>query len=187
VLDDRRGGTPPEDTLTLLVCGAGAYALLAHETGLHQLSRGLAKGRQKPPDRDVVRVEVLPLPLGDASLGNDEVRVEVRPLSDVRGRLLARPRFEVQLLHLPTMTAVHAWTDGPRAEAVERLRPLLLARVEAARRGGAASDPRAFVRRYVLGPAPLVRDLRTRRSTGRLDRVWQGHIDMFLGSGEAPG
>jgi ATP-dependent Clp protease ATP-binding subunit ClpC len=181
-LDDRRGGAPPEDTLTLLVCGAGAYALLAGEAGLHQVSRGTPRGRQRP-DRDVVRVEVMPAP--SAGPVADEVRTEVRPLADVRGRLLAKPRFEVQLLHVPTMIAVRAWTDGPKVEAVDRLRPLLAARVEATKE---RAEPTAgdglgpFVRRYILGPAPLVRDLRTRRSTGRLDRVLQGHIDMFLGS-----
>src|SRR5205823_1317316 len=35
VLDDRRGGDPDEDTVTLLVGGAGAFALLAGEAGLH--------------------------------------------------------------------------------------------------------------------------------------------------------
>ncbi len=182
VLDDRHAAAPPEDTLTLLVCGSGAYALLTGEAGLHQVSRGTPKGRQRP-DRDVVRVEVLPaLSLGPAG---DEVRSEVKPLADVRGRLLARPRFEVQLLHVPTMIAVRAWTDGPKSEAVDRLRPLLAARVEAAKE---RTEPTAdgglgpYVRRYILGPAPLVRDLRTRRSTGRLDRVLQGHIDMFLQS-----
>src|SRR5205085_5140434 len=40
VLDDRQGGDPDEDTVTLLVSGAGAHALLAGESGLHQVSRG---------------------------------------------------------------------------------------------------------------------------------------------------
>ena len=104
-----------------------------------------------------------------------------RALKSAKGRLLAKPRFEVQLLHVPTMTSVRAWTDGSKGEAVERLRPLLAARVAALR---GATDQSAVIRRYVLGPAPLVRDLRSGRSTGRLDKVLQGHIDLFL---EPPG
>jgi len=185
VLDDRRGGSPPEDALTLLVSGAGVYALLSGEAGLHQVMRGKAKGRQRAADRDVVRVDVLPLPIGDP-LGKDEVRAEIKPLTNATGRLLAKPRFEVQMLHVPSMTAVRAWTDGPKAEAGERLRPLLAARVEATRIE--SSEQPSFVRRYVLGPAPLVRDVRSRRSTGRLDRVLQGHIDVFLtGGGSSAG
>jgi hypothetical protein len=45
----------------------------------------------------------------------------------------------------------------------------------------------AFVRRYILGPSPLVRDLRLRRSTGRLDRVFKGYLDGFLTAGAASG
>jgi ATP-dependent Clp protease ATP-binding subunit ClpC len=181
VLDDRRGGTPHEDALTLLLSGAGAYALLAGEAGLHQLSRGRSKsrsGRQRAPDRDVVRVDVVPVAMGDP-LGRDEVRVEVHSLDGVQGRLLKKPRFEISLLHVPSLTAVRAWTDGTKAQAIERLRPLLAARVEAGR--SANKDPApSFVRRYILGPSPLVRDLRLHRSTGRLDRVLRGHIDPFL-------
>ena len=181
ILDDRQGGTPPEDTLTLLVNGAGAYALLTGEAGLHQVSRGRARAKQS--DRDVVRVEVLAVPVTD--LGQDEVRSEVRSLGDVRGRLLARPRFEVQLLHVASMTSVRAWTDGPKARVIERLRPLLASRVEAAR--STPAEPTrtpAIIRHYILGPSPLVRDLRSRRRTGRLDRVLKGHLDVFLAAAE---
>jgi ATP-dependent Clp protease ATP-binding subunit ClpC len=181
VPDDRRGGTPHEDALTLLLSGAGAHALLAGEAGLHQLSRGRSKspsGRLRAPDRDVVRVDVVAVAAGDP-LGRDEVRVEVHALEGVQGRLIKKPRFEVSLLHVASLTAVRAWTDGTKAQAVERLRPLLAARVEAARSTNKNPAP-SFVRRYILGPAPLVRDLRLHRSTGRLDRVLRGHIDPFL-------
>jgi ATP-dependent Clp protease ATP-binding subunit ClpC len=183
VLSDRPAGGPREDSVALQVCGAGAYALLAAEAGLHQVGRGRTDqkgGRRRIVDRDVVRVEVLPLP-GGADFDRDEVRAEVVNLKSVAGRLLARPKFEVQLLHVPSMVSVVGWTDGPKAEAVDRLRPLLRARVEAAKRASAndAGQP-PVVRRYTLGPAPRVRDLRSGRTTGRLDQVFEGHLDVFL-------
>ena len=36
------------------------------------------------------------------------------------------------------------------------------------------------VRRYTLGPTTLVRDLRSGRTTGRLDQVLDGQLEMFL-------
>jgi ATP-dependent Clp protease ATP-binding subunit ClpC len=182
-LDDHRGGAPAEDGISLLLSGAGAYALLAGEAGLHQMGRGrrqVREGRRRPADRDVVRVEVYPVP-EEVGFADDEVRAEARPLAEIRGRLVARPRFEVRLLHVPSMISVRGWTDGTMAEAVERLRPLLWARVEAARRATpeAAGRP-PVVRRYGLGPAPLVRDVRTGRSTGRVEAVLEGHLDIFL-------
>jgi ATP-dependent Clp protease ATP-binding subunit ClpC len=180
VLDDRQGGDPAEDTITLLLTGAGAYALLAGEAGLHQVARGHREGRdgkRRPVDRDVVRVEVLPVQGGEAGFAREEVRVEYRPLQGRQGRLLARPKAEVQLLHVPSMISVRAWTEGSRARAVEGLQPLLRARVSA----GAGETPGpSFIRRYTLGPAPLVRDVRSGITLGRLDQVFEGHLDVFL-------
>jgi ATP-dependent Clp protease ATP-binding subunit ClpC len=184
VLDDRRGGDPPEDTITLALSGPGAFALLASETGLHQLSRGrreLRDGKRRAAEREVVHVEVLPAPLGETLLPAEELRVEVQALDNSRGRLLRRLKHDVRLFHGPSMTSVRGWMDGTRAEAIARLRPLLLARLEAARQrtGKTASRP-PVVRRYTLGPTTLVRDLRSGRSTGRLDQVLEGQLDAFL-------
>jgi ATP-dependent Clp protease ATP-binding subunit ClpC len=183
VLDDHRGGNPVEDSITLQLTAAGAYALLAGEAGLHQFSQkrgGKSDGRRG--DREIVRVEVLRVPPDDVAFPPAELRVETQPLRDVAGRLLARPKLEVQLLHLPSMTAVRAWTDGSQAQAIERLGPLLKARVEAVRSSPSNSSVNLppVIRRYVLGPSPYVRDLRVGRTTGRLDLVLKGHLDPFL-------
>ena len=59
VLDDRLE-PPSVDTVTLVVAGPGAAALLAGESGLHQLRQ---VGDDKKAVREVVRVEVLPVPV----------------------------------------------------------------------------------------------------------------------------
>jgi hypothetical protein len=186
VLDDHCADDPPEDTVTLLVTGAGAYALLAQERGLHYLLEGRAEtpdGR-KGSQREVVRVEVLTATMTGTGYGRDEMWAEVRPLEGVQGRLIARPRYEIHLSHKPTLTTLRAWTDRPKAEAVERLGPLLRARVEAT---GQETAGNRVVRRYTLGPQPLVRDARSGKSTGRLDLVLDGHLDAFLTPAAAEG
>src|SRR5207247_6748884 len=107
VLDDHWATDPVEDTIALLVIGAGAYALLAHERGLHYLSPGRMEGRdgRRTGQREVVRIEVFPAS-GAAVLDRETVRAEVRPLEDVQGRLLSRPRFEVLLSHRPSLTTL---------------------------------------------------------------------------------
>jgi peptide chain release factor 2 len=179
VLDDRRGGDPDEDVIVLLLNGAGAYILLAGEAGLHQVTRGReARGGRRPSEREVVRVEVLPVPYDDDA-GRDPIHIETRPLSDAPGRLLSRLRLEVQLRHEPSLLTLRAWTDRSRPEALEGLLPLLRARVAAA--GTVPPDGRSpVVRRYDLGPAPLVRDTRTGRTTGRIEQVLDGDLDRFL-------
>jgi ATP-dependent Clp protease ATP-binding subunit ClpC len=182
VLSDHRGGEPVEDAVALQVSGVGAFALLAGEVGMHQFTRGRRhthEGRRTALDRDWVRVEVLPLTAA-LPLSGDDVQTEVRALERVEGRLIARPRHEVRLLHSPSLVSVRGWCDGGRTEAVEALKVLLRARVAAVR---AAVDPGGrppIVRRYALGPSPLVRDVRSGRSTARLEQVFQGQLDLFL-------
>jgi hypothetical protein len=79
------------------------------------------------------------------------------------------------------MAAVRAWTAGSKAEAIKRLRPLLRARVDGAAGGTGNVRSPTLVRRYHLGPAPLVRDFRTGQTTGRLDQVFEGRLDLFVG------
>jgi protein subunit release factor A len=183
VLDDRCHADPAEDVIVLQVSGAGSHALLAGEAGLHQLARrgtGKRTEERRTVDRDVVRVEVLPVPDDVEPSGADSIQAQVRPLANVTGRLLARPRLEVQLRHEPSLLTLRAWTDRSRAEAIDRLRPLLRARVATAEAGAPAPGRPPMVRRYLFGPAPLVRDVRTGRTTGRLEQVLEGQLDMFL-------
>src|SRR5439155_23213774 len=81
VLDDHCATAPVEDTIALLVIGAGAYALLGHERGLHYLSPGRVEGHdgRRTGQREVVRVEVFPA-VGTTVLDRETVRAELRPL-----------------------------------------------------------------------------------------------------------
>ncbi|MFO0970332.1 MAG: AAA family ATPase [Gemmataceae bacterium] len=184
VISDRHGDGPREDAITLLCSGAGAYALLAGEGGLHQFSRGRRLKGREALEREIVSVEVLPVPAGDWPTDAKELATEVRPLSGRRGRLLPRVNQEVRLFHAASNLSVRAWCDGGKNEAIERTRLILHARLEAQRRGEPEGETRTVVRRYRLGPTTLVRDFRTGKSTGRLDLVLDGHIDGFLGRGE---
>ena len=174
LLDDRREDNGAEDTVTLLASGAGACAMLAAESGFHHLIESQG-GRDV---RELLRVEVLRAPLHDPDFASDEISVEVSILRDADGPLGSGPELAVQLLHRPSLTAVHAWTSGPSTEAVARLAPLLRARIDRV----AAEEPEPpRVRRYVFGSAPLIRDARTGRATGRVDQVMRGEIDFLFG------
>ena len=178
ILDDRLGGDPPEDTITLQVYGPGAFALLANENGVHQLSKGRKQSTDGKLERDIVRVEVFPAPAVEPSFAPSELDVVVRPLHGTRGRILAHLNHEVRLFHTKSMTSVRGWCEGTKSEAIERMKMLLTARLESQKQPAAERPP--VVRRYRLGPSTLVRDQRTGRSTGRLDQVLEGHLDMFL-------
>ena len=115
-----------------------------------------------------MRVDVLRAPSEERSFKSSELRVETRPLDG---------RLEIHMLHLESMVSVRACSADPPEKARPFLESFLRARI-----AGAAAMPGgpAIVRRYRLGPAPLVRDRRTGRTTGRLDRVLKGDLDAFL-------
>lgn len=67
--------------------------------------------------------------------------------------------------------------------AVEALSSYLRARIEAsASVSASAGAGAAVIRRYALGPTPVVRDLRTGKKSTNLERVLSGRIEMFLDS-----
>jgi protein subunit release factor A len=178
VIDDRLDVPNGDDTITLLISGSGAHALFAPEGGIHQLVRGRTReaGAVEP-----VRVEVLAAPIEEPNFAADALTVGVRRGGNRRGRLLESISIELDLVHRPSLQPLRAWCDGTREWALERLRPLLAARLAATQ--GSAADSERIVRRYVLGPATKVRDLRSGRTTSRLDRVLDGYLDEFVGVG----
>jgi peptide chain release factor 2 len=181
VLDDRLGGDPYEDTITLLISGPGTFALLSGEAGTHQFSKGRKHDSDTRLDRDVVRVEVLLAPAVEPTFAPGELDIVVRPLTGARGRLLAHLNHEVRLFHTPSLVSVRGWCEGSKAEALDRMKMILSARLKAQNASPQEAPGRPpVVRRYRLGPSTLVRDQRTGRSTGRLDQVLEGHLDMFL-------
>lgn len=180
VLDDRQRREPDEDVIVLQITGAGAYALLAGEAGLHRVGRG-GKGDDRDDrgsDREVVRVEVLRVPW-EPLPPTESIRLQARELPDHPGRLLERVTLEATLRHEPSHRQLVAWTDRSRREALEVLGPLLQALLAAESR---ATPPGQLplIRRYTLGPDQLVRDVRTGRRTARLDLVLEGHLDAYL-------
>jgi ATP-dependent Clp protease ATP-binding subunit ClpC len=182
VVDDRFGGRGEEQTITLLVSGAGAHALLKHESGEHLFVRGRDGARSA---REQVRVRVLGAPVETPALPDAEVTATVRRVPRRAGGVLETVSLEVDLLHRPSMQLLRARCDATREEALKRLVPLLAARVQWSREAGASEERR--VRRYQVGPRVRVKDLRTGLVTARLDRVLAGEIDEWVGPLSAAG
>jgi peptide chain release factor 2 len=177
-LDDRKSDGAGPDEMTLLVAGAGAFALLCDERGMHQLFRREARGggRGGRGGRAWVRVDVLPAPQSDPAEIRPRVGVRARTLKGQTGRLLRSPDLDLTLVDEPTGLSLRALTTGPKEDAVRRLLPVLLARIEQHRSG-----PRdgGCLRRYVLGPSPRASDRRNGIDTAHLDRVLKGELELL--------
>jgi len=179
-LDDRGGDGAAEDVVVLSVAGAGARALLAGEAGFHHLVRraGGSGKRRRGAGRAWIRVEVVPACDTDPAGARPLVKVRSKPLKGVAGRRVKQPTLELSLLHEPARVAVTGVATGTKDAAVARLMPWLLARVAAA--GAPRDDAAAVVRRYLLAPDARVVDRRHGTSSGHLDRVLAGELELLL-------
>jgi protein subunit release factor B len=86
VLNDHLGGHPWEDSITLQLTGAGAYALLQGEAGLHHFSnkRNERNGRRSA-ERDVAR-RCRPIACASSARGLSAAR----RFQDIGARLVGR-------------------------------------------------------------------------------------------------
>jgi protein subunit release factor A len=173
-----------QDRAYLLVSGLGAFALLKQEAGLHQVDH---RTRAKKPrsgheviqeDREVVRVETLPAGVQPDKKFRQGVKATVTALRPARSRLLEKADLKVSLFHEASLRSLELWTSGPREPGLERIMVLFHAQISAP---AAGENVRTLVvRHYDLGISARVKDLRTGRTTHRVDRVLKGHLDALL-------
>ncbi len=177
-LSDRCGGEPHEDSLVLAVRGAGAHELLRGESGLHTFQqtdgdkRAGAKGART--QREAVRVDVHAVTEAGLDAARDGLSSSTRKLSGVRGRQIERPTLEAKVFDERRARSAVVWSAQPPKKALHHARLLLESRKESTAGG------EHVVRRYQLGSAPLVRDMRSKSQSGKLHRVLDGELDEFL-------
>lgn len=166
----------------LELTGLGAYGLMKAELGLHQFDH-----RHKRParhgererileDREIIRVEVIPVP-SEASRGfSTEVTARWKELKPVRSHLLERARWSVSLFHAPSLQSTEIWLAGKREEAETEALRFFEAYIRSVPQLAEGSSQLA--RHYWLGIGSKIRDLRSGRTTTNLAQVFKGHLEL---------
>jgi len=172
-----------EDRAYLHVAALGAYSLFRRETGLHHFEhryRSHAKrtgSEREYRESEIVRVEVMAFPDEPDAALVAETKADLKMTRPARTRLVKDANLAVSLFHAKTLRSLDLWTRGPRNPALATAQRILGALV-----GAPPADERGeIIRRYHFGIGPLVRDLRTGRSTSRVERVFRGEVDFLLG------
>jgi len=170
------------DRIYLLVTGLGAFALLKHETGIHQLDHRFmertprAGHEAKRQDRELVRVEVLPVGGEPDKPFTKAIKTKISPLKPPRNRVLPNAEWIVSLFHEPTLRSLEVWMAGPREQAEQRAALILHTQITA---GDSGDRLNTIIRHYDLGLASRVKDARSGRSTTRVDKVLKGHLEVL--------
>jgi len=170
------------DRVYLLVTGLGAFALLKNETGIHQIDHRFmertprAGHETKRHDREVVRVEVLPVGREPDKTFTKGIKMKVSAIKPPHKRVLPKAEWMVSLFHEPTLRSLEVWMAGPREQAQDRAILILHTQITA---GGSADRVNLIIRHYDLGLAARVKDARSGRSTTRVDKVFKGHLEVL--------
>jgi ATP-dependent Clp protease ATP-binding subunit ClpC len=171
-----------QDRVYLLIGGLGAYALLRNESGLHQIDRRFkertARGGKEVirEDRELLRVEVYPAGTLPPKQLRQKVKSKCVALKPVKNRLV-KAGFALSMFDEQSLRSVEFWTHGPRAAALERGVVVLHAVANAKPAAGAAET---VIRHYDVGLSPRIKDVRTGRTTTRVEKVFKGELNPFL-------
>jgi protein subunit release factor B len=169
-----------EDRVYLLVAGLGAYGLLKHESGLHQVDRrykhrAVRSGREViGEDRELLRVDVNPASEPSREF-REKAKVRISVLKPVRKRLL-KADLALKVFHEPSLRSVEIWTASPRDSATAHGLLILNSAVATSLTEGNGG----IIRHYDLGIGPRVKDMRTGRVTTRVNRVLKGDLEPLL-------
>lgn len=161
--------------------GLGAYALFKNEIGVHQFetrskTRDSRNGKEKQQtDREVVRVDVLSLGKAPGKTFLTKLNQTINRTKSKTGQFLKKPDFEVSLFHEPSLRSFQGLLAGEKEEAIATAQLILNSMIE----DQESSRIEYIVRYYDFGSGAKIKDARTGKTTGKIDQVLKGNLDLF--------
>lgn len=143
------------------VSGAGAFATLKHESGVHRVQRVPATESQGRIHTSTASVAVLPVAEEvDVAIDPNELRIDVFRSSGPGGQSVNTTDSAVRVTHLPSGVVVSCQDEKSQHQNKDKALRILRSRLlEAAR--GAAADARADARRVQVGTGDRSEKIRT--------------------------
>jgi len=179
---------------TVEINGENAYGMLQSEVGVHRLVRISPFDANARRHTSFASVFVIPQIDDDVNIEikPDDLKVDVFRASGAGGQHVNRTESAVRFTHLPTGIVVQCQNERSqhknRASAMKQLRAKLFEyemnkrRAEEKKLEDAKLDINfgSQIRSYVLAPYRLIKDHRTKKSIGDVDRVLDGDMDELM-------
>ncbi len=194
IIDLQEGEEAGVKSATIEIIGEYAYGYLKAENGVHRLVRISPFDANKRRHTSFSSVFVLP-ELEDSvvvDINEADLRVDTFRSSGAGGQHVNKTDSAIRITHIPTGIVVASQTQRSQHKNRETAMKVLRARLhELERRKKQAEidhltmDKKEIgwgsqIRSYVLAPYRMVKDLRTRLSSGNTDAILDGDIMPFI-------
>ncbi len=179
---------------TIEVDGENAYGMLQSEIGVHRLVRISPFDANARRHTSFASVFVIPQIDDDVNIEikPDDLKIDVFRASGAGGQHVNRTESAVRFTHLPTGIVVQCQSERSqhknRASAMKQMRAKLFEHEMDKRRAEERKleDTKlginfgSQIRSYVLAPYRMIKDHRTKKSVGDVDRVLDGDLSEFM-------
>jgi len=179
---------------TVEINGENAYGMLQSEIGVHRLVRISPFDANARRHTSFASVFVIPMIDDDVNIDikPDELKIDVFRASGAGGQHVNRTESAVRFTHIPTGLVVQCQSERSqhknRASAMKQMRAKLYEYEMAKRRVAEKKleDTKmeinfgSQIRSYVLAPYRMIKDHRTKKSIGDVDRVLDGDMDELI-------
>lgn len=179
---------------TVEINGENAYGLLQSEIGVHRLVRISPFDANARRHTSFASVFVIPQIDDDVNIDikPDDLKIDVFRASGAGGQHVNRTESAVRFTHLPTGLVVQCQNERSqhknRASAMKQMRAKLFEFEMSKRRAAEKKleDSKmeinfgSQIRSYVLAPYRLIKDHRTKKAIGDVDRVLDGDLGELM-------
>jgi peptide chain release factor 2 len=179
---------------TVEINGENAYGMLQSEIGVHRLVRISPFDANARRHTSFASVFVIPMIDDDVNIDikPDELKIDVFRASGAGGQHVNRTESAVRFTHIPTGLVVQCQSERSqhknRASAMKQMRAKLYEYEMAKRRVAEKKleDTKmeinfgSQIRSYVLAPYRMIKDHRTKKSIGDVDRVLDGDMNELM-------
>ena len=194
IIDFQPGDEAGVKSVTMTVAGRYAYGYAKAEVGIHRLVRISPFDTGKRRHTSFASVFVYPEVSDDIDIeiNENDLRIDTYRSSGAGGQHVNKTDSAVRITHLPTGIVVQCQNERSqhknRAMAMKVLKSRLYE--EELRKKSEEMDEvnktkkqiawGSQIRSYILHPYKMVKDHRTNREVGNVDRVLDGDIDDFM-------
>lgn len=194
IVDLQPGDEAGLKSATLTLEGLYAYGYASAEAGIHRLVRISPFDTGKRRHTSFASVFIYPEVEDDVEVVIDEndLKIDTYRSSGAGGQHVNKTDSAVRITHLPTGIVVQCQNERSQHKNKSTAMKILRSRIYEARRLEQLEKSDEVnktkkdiawgsqIRSYVLHPYQMVKDHRTNRETGNVERVLDGYIDEFI-------